>query len=139
LSEPGAGSDLASLATRAVRDGDESVITGQKVWSTWAHRSDYANCLARTDPTVPKRNGLSYFLVDLHAPGVTIRPLRHIAGEVEFNEVFLDEVRVPDSQRVGSPGEGWRVVGATLSGGSTCCWQRRVSATSSATKSFDRS
>ena len=116
LSEPGAGSDLASLATRAVRDGDEWVITGQKVWSTWAHRSDYANCLTRTDPSVPKRNGLSYFLVDLHAPGVTIRPLRHIAGEVEFNEVFLDEVRVPDTQRVGPTGEGWRVVGATLSG-----------------------
>ena len=100
----------------AVHDGDEWVITGQKVWSTWAHRSDYTNCLTRTDPSVPKRNGLSYFLVDLHAPGVTIRPLRHIAGEVEFNEVFLDEVRVPDTQRVGPTGEGWRVVGATLSG-----------------------
>jgi len=116
LSEPGAGSDLASLATRAVRDGDDWVITGQKVWSTWAHRADFANCLARTDPDVDKRSGLTYFLVDMHAPGVTVRPLRHIAGEVEFNEVFLDAVRVADANRVGAVGDGWRVVGATLSG-----------------------
>jgi alkylation response protein AidB-like acyl-CoA dehydrogenase len=116
LSEPGAGSDLASLATRAVRDGDDWVITGQKVWSTWAHRADFANCLARTDPGLDKRTGLTYFLIDMHAPGVTVCPLRHIAGEIEFNEVFLDAVRVPDAHRVGAVGDGWRVVGATLSG-----------------------
>jgi alkylation response protein AidB-like acyl-CoA dehydrogenase len=116
LSEPGAGSDLASLATRAVRDGEEWVLDGQKVWTTWAHVSDFAICLARTDPHVPKRQGLTYFLVDLHAPGVTVRPLRHLGGEIDFNEVFLDEVRVPDAARVGAPGEGWRVAGATLAG-----------------------
>lgn len=116
LSEPGAGSDLASLATRAVRDGDEWVITGQKVWTTWAHYSDFAVCLARTDPNVPKRQGLTYFAVDLHAPGVTVRPLRHIGGEVDFNEVFLDEVRVPDGYRIGAAGDGWRVANSSLSG-----------------------
>jgi alkylation response protein AidB-like acyl-CoA dehydrogenase len=116
LSEPGAGSDLASLATRAVRDGDEWVLDGQKVWTTWAHVSDFAICLARTDPAVPKRQGLTYFLVDLHTPGVTVRPLRHLGGEVDFNEVFLDGVHVPDTQRVGAPGDGWRVAGATLAG-----------------------
>jgi alkylation response protein AidB-like acyl-CoA dehydrogenase len=116
LSEPGAGSDLASLATRAQRDGDEWVLDGQKVWTTWAHVSDFAICLARTDPTVAKRRGLTYFLVDLHARGVDVRPLRHIGGEVDFNEVFLDAVRVPDFQRVGEVGEGWRVAAATLAG-----------------------
>jgi alkylation response protein AidB-like acyl-CoA dehydrogenase len=116
FSEPGAGSDLASLATRAVRDGDGWAVSGQKVWTTWAHLSDWAVCLARTNPDVPKRDGITYFLVDLHAPGVTVRPLRHITGEIDFNEVFLDDVRVPDFQRVGDEGEGWKVAGATLSG-----------------------
>jgi alkylation response protein AidB-like acyl-CoA dehydrogenase len=116
FSEPGAGSDLASLATRAEVDGDEWVISGQKVWTTWAHIADYGVLLARTDADVPKRNGLTYFLVDLRQPGVDVRPLKHIGGEVDFNEVFLDSARVPDTQRVGEVGDGWKVAGATLSG-----------------------
>jgi alkylation response protein AidB-like acyl-CoA dehydrogenase len=116
FSEPGAGSDLASLATRAERDGDGWVITGQKVWTTWAHVSDFAVLLARTNADAPKREGLTYFLLDLHQPGVDIKPLRHLGGEIDFNEVFLDGASVPDDQRVGEPGDGWRVANATLSG-----------------------
>src|SRR4029077_18707758 len=116
FSEPGAGSDLASLATRAVPDGDSWLVTGQKVWTTWAHVSDYGVLLARTDSEVPKRAGITYFLLDLHQPGVEIRPLRHIGGDVDFNEVFLSEAVVPDAQRVGAIGEGWKVANATLSG-----------------------
>ena len=116
LSEPGAGSDLASLATRATRDGDEWIITGQKVWTTWAHFSEFAVCLARTDASVPKRQGLTYFIVALDAPGVDVRPLRHLGGEIDFNEVFLDGVRVSDELRIGGIGDGWRVAGSTLAG-----------------------
>ncbi len=116
FSEPGAGSDLASLSTRAERDGDEWVLSGQKVWTTWAHESEFGVCLARTDPHAPKRQGITFFVVDLRAPGVEIRELRHLGGEVEFNEVWLDEVRVPDTDRVGAVGDGWRVGNATLSG-----------------------
>ncbi|HSS10331.1 MAG TPA: acyl-CoA dehydrogenase family protein, partial [Acidimicrobiales bacterium] len=116
FSEPGAGSDLASLATRAIRDGDQWVLTGQKVWSTWAHVSDWGICLARTDPTRPKREGITYFLVDLRTRGVEIRPLRHLGGDVDFNEVFLDHVHVPDSCRVGAVNDGWRVAASTLAG-----------------------
>ena len=116
FSEPGAGSDLASLATRATRDGDDWVLTGQKVWTTWADVSDFAICLARTDPHQPKRTGITYFLVDLRRPGVEIRSLRHLGGDVDFNHVFLNGVRVPDFYRVGAVNEGWRVAGATLAG-----------------------
>jgi alkylation response protein AidB-like acyl-CoA dehydrogenase len=115
FSEPGAGSDLASLSTRAVREGDDWVVTGQKVWTTWAHLSDWAVLLARTDVDVPKRKGLTYFLVDLRQRGVEVRPLRHIGGEVDFNEVFLTEVRISDALRVGAVGTGWQVANATLS------------------------
>lgn len=116
FSEPDAGSDLASLSTRAERDGEDWIVTGRKLWTTWAHRSDFGVLLARTDPEMPKRAGITYFLLDLRQPGVEIRPLRDIGGGSEFNEVVLDGARIVDSQRVGAIGDGWKVANATLSG-----------------------
>jgi alkylation response protein AidB-like acyl-CoA dehydrogenase len=114
FSEPGAGSDLAGVATRAVRDGDEWIVTGQKVWNSMAHISDVGMLIARTDPDVPKHQGLTYFAIDMHAPGVEVRPLRQMTGDAEFNEVYLNDVRVPDSCRLGSVGAGWQVSVSTL-------------------------
>jgi acyl-CoA dehydrogenase len=114
FSEPGAGSDLASLQTKAVRDGDEWVITGQKVWTTGAHYSDIGEIIARTDPDLPKHQGLTGFIVDMRAPGVEVRPLRQMTGGASFNEVFFTEVRVRDDHRLGDVNSGWHVALTTL-------------------------
>ena len=114
FSEPAGGSDLAALRTRAERDGDDWVINGQKIWTSGAHYSDYGVIVVRTDPTVPKHKGLSYFYVDMKAPGVEIKPIKQLTGDSDFNEVYFTDVRVSDSQRLGEVGQGWQVSLTTL-------------------------
>jgi len=114
FSEPGAGSDVAGLATRAAADGDEWVVNGSKIWTSMAHRARWGLLLARTDPDAPKHKGLTVFIVDMHRPEVDVRPIRSMAGASGFNEVFFTNARVPDSMRVGDVGDGWRVANATL-------------------------
>lgn len=114
FSEPGAGSDVAGLATAATRDGDDWIVEGQKVWTSYAHLSHFGMLAARTDPNTTKHQGLTYFICDMKAAGVDVRPLRQMTGDAEFNEVFLDGVRIPDTQRVSAVGDGWSVMLTTL-------------------------
>jgi alkylation response protein AidB-like acyl-CoA dehydrogenase len=114
FSEPAGGSDLAALRTRAERDGDDWVINGQKIWTSGAHYSDYGVIVVRTDPAVPKHKGLSYFYVDMKAPGVEVKPIKQLTGDSDFNEVYFTDVRVSDSQRLGEVGQGWQVSLTTL-------------------------
>ncbi len=114
FSEPGAGSDLAAAGTRAVREGDGWRVTGQKVWTSSAHNAKWAILLARHDPDLPKHAGLTYFVLDMTQPGVEVRPLRQITGEAEFNEVFMTDAWIPDTDRLGEVGEGWKVAQTTL-------------------------
>lgn len=114
FSEPDAGSDVAGLATRAIKDGDEWVVNGQKVWTTVAHIAKWGMLVARTDPDAPKHKGMTYFLMDMEAEGIEVRPLRQITGEAEFNEVYMTNVRIPDTQRIDQQGAGWRVSLTTL-------------------------
>jgi len=114
FSEPGSGSDLASLGTRAVRDGDEWVVNGQKVWTTFGHLAHFGLLLARTDPDAPKHKGITYFALPMHAPGVEVRPLVQMTGDAEFNEVFMTDVRIPDLYRLSRVGEGWAASQTTL-------------------------
>ena len=114
FSEPGAGSDVAGLATRAERDGDEWVVNGSKIWTSMAHKARFGLLLARTDPEAPKHKGLTAFIIDMHQPGVEVRPIRSMAGASGFNEVFFTNATTPDSMRVGEVGDGWRTANATL-------------------------
>jgi alkylation response protein AidB-like acyl-CoA dehydrogenase len=114
FSEPGSGSDFAGLSSRGVRDGDEWIVNGQKVWTTLAHVARWGLLVVRTDPDVPKHAGLTAFVVDMHGDGVETRPLRQMTGEAEFNEVYFTDTRVPDAERLGNPGDGWRVSLTTL-------------------------
>jgi alkylation response protein AidB-like acyl-CoA dehydrogenase len=114
FSEPGSGSDMGAAKTRAELDGDEWVVNGQKVWSSWAHIADWCILVVRTDPDAEKHRGLSYLLVDMHSPGVEVRPLRQITGDPEFNEIFFTDVRVPAGSILGQPGDGWNVAMTTL-------------------------
>ncbi|MDP3674974.1 MAG: acyl-CoA dehydrogenase family protein [Novosphingobium sp.] len=116
FSEPSAGSDLANLRAKAVRDGDSWIVNGQKVWSSWAHRSDMGILVVRTDATVPKHKGLTFFVVDMKTPGIHIRPIRQISGASDFNETFFSDVGIPDANRIGGVGEGWACCMTVLMG-----------------------
>ena len=118
FSEPSAGSDVAGLRSKAVKDGDEWVINGQKVWTSGAHYSDYGILVVRHDPDLEKHKGLTFFFVDMKSPGITVKPIKQITGTAGsgagFNEVYFDDVRIPDSQRLGEIGDGWKVAITTL-------------------------
>lgn len=114
FSEPVAGSDLAGLRTRSIREGDDWIINGQKVWTSGAHYSSYGILVTRSDPTVPKHQGLTFFFLDMNSPGVEVKPIKQMSGGARFNEVFFTDVRIPDTQRLGAVGDGWRVSLTTL-------------------------
>ena len=126
MSEPGAGSDMAGLSTSAVRSGDEWIVNGQKVWTTLAHMARRGTLIVRTDPDAPKHKGMTHFVVDMDQPGVEVRPLRQITGDAEFNEVFFTDARIPDSERLGEEGEGWRVALTMLMNERVAIGARRI-------------